>query len=36
MQAELDREPVRHAIEARQLKADIAEFLTGTRAITST
>jgi len=36
MQAELDREPVRHAIEARQLKADIAEFLTGTRALTST
>jgi len=36
MQAVLDREPVRHAIETRQLKAAIAEYLTGTRAITST
>ncbi len=36
MQAELDREPVRHAAPARRLKAEIAEFLTSTRAITST
>jgi hypothetical protein len=32
---QLDHEPVRHAAEARQLKAEIAEFLTGTRALTS-
>jgi len=36
MQAALDGEPVRHAAPSRQLKAEIAEFLAGTHAITST
>jgi DNA-binding XRE family transcriptional regulator len=36
LQAELDREPIRHAAEARHLSAEIAEFLTGTPAVTST
>jgi DNA-binding XRE family transcriptional regulator len=36
IQAHLDREPIRHAAEARQLRAEISEFLTGTRVITST
>lgn len=35
IQAELDREPVRHAADARGLRAEITDFLTGTRAITS-
>jgi hypothetical protein len=35
VQTELDQEPIRHATEARQLKAEIEEFLAGTRAITS-
>src|SRR5207248_2101998 len=32
IQAHLDREPIRHAAEARQLRAEISELLTGTRA----
>jgi hypothetical protein len=35
MQTVLDREPIRHATEARQLNAEIAEFLTGTRVVAS-
>lgn len=34
MKAQLDREPVRHTIEARRLRTEIADFLTGTRTVT--
>jgi hypothetical protein len=33
IQAELEREPIRHVATARQLGAEISEFLTGDRAI---